>query len=164
MIPVNLMTASDPLRLDAVLLDLRARTKMDVLAALAARAGEITGCDPRAVVRALTDRERLGSTGVGAGVALPHAEIHGLDRPISLFARLAEPIDWEAIDDQWRGSSEPVGQVRPSPAKRRSAASPRDLSGCGSSVRDPCRRRLIRPHRIQDVVGLEDTASKMAIL
>ena len=97
---VTPMTSTDPIRPEAVLLDLRARTKAEVLAALAARAGEITGCDPRTVVRALIDRERLGSTGVGVGVALPHADIHGLHRPIALFARLAEPIDWEAIDDQ----------------------------------------------------------------
>ncbi len=94
------MTTIDPLRPDAVLLDVPARTKADVLKALAGRFAEITGREPLAVSRALADRETLGSTGVGSGVALPHAAVDGLAEPVALFARLARPIDWEAIDEQ----------------------------------------------------------------
>jgi len=94
------MTPPDPLRPDAVLLDLPGRTKMEVLDAVAARAAAITGRDPRAVARALGERERLGSTGVGSGVALPHAAVGGLTEPLALFVRLARPIDWQAIDDR----------------------------------------------------------------
>lgn len=52
----------------------------------------------RDIVAAATERERLGSTGVGNGVALPHARIEGMDKVIAAFARLAEPIDFDAID------------------------------------------------------------------
>lgn len=94
------MTSFDPNRLDAVLLDLPARTKADVLKLVAARAAALTGLDPAAVVRALGDREKLGSTGVGSGVALPHAGVAGLRDPMVIFSRPAAPIDWEAIDDR----------------------------------------------------------------
>ena len=100
MIPVNLEMTIDPLRPDAIFLDLPALTKAEVLKTLAARAVEIAGGDPVVIARALNDREKLGSTGVGAGVALPHAAIDDLTEPVALFARLARPIDWEAIDDQ----------------------------------------------------------------
>lgn len=94
------MTTTDPLRSDAVFLDLPARTKADVLKALAGRFAEITGREPFPCSRALADRETLGSTGVGSGVALPHAAVDGIAEPVVLFARLARPIDWEAIDEQ----------------------------------------------------------------
>jgi PTS system nitrogen regulatory IIA component len=94
------MTLSDHLRPETVLLDLTARTKAEVLKSLAAHAAEAIGRDPSEIARALTERETLGSTGVGSGVALPHAAIPRLAEPIALFARLARPIDWEAIDDR----------------------------------------------------------------
>ena len=94
------MTSTNPIRLDAVLLALPARTKIEVLRASAARAAEISGSDPLTVFRALADREKLGSTGVGSGVALPHAAVDGLVEPVALFARLEKPVDWEAIDEQ----------------------------------------------------------------
>jgi len=53
----------------------------------------------RDVVNAILERERLGSTGVGSGVALPHARLPGLDKVHAVFARLTDPIDYEAIDD-----------------------------------------------------------------
>ena len=86
--------------LDGIELDLVARTKAEVLEHLAARASVLTGRSAAEIARALGDRERLGSTGVGSGVALPHADIRGLGRPAALFARLAAPVDWDAIDDR----------------------------------------------------------------
>ena len=56
------------------------------------------GITCRDIVAAATDRERLGSTGVGNGVALPHARIEGMDRVVAAFARLEEPIDFDSID------------------------------------------------------------------
>lgn len=85
---------------DAVLLDLVARGKADVLKVLAARAAEIAGGDAGEIARALSEREALGSTGVGSAVALPHAAVRGPRAPLALFARLARPIDWGAIDDR----------------------------------------------------------------
>lgn len=52
----------------------------------------------RDVVAAAIERERLGSTGVGNGVALPHARIEGMDRVVACFARLSEPMDFDAVD------------------------------------------------------------------
>ena len=57
-----------------------------------------TGVSCRDVVQAATERERLGSTGVGNGVALPHARIAGMDRVVAGFARLAEPMEFDAVD------------------------------------------------------------------
>lgn len=54
----------------------------------------------RDIVNAAVERERLGSTGVGSGVALPHARIDGIDRVHAVFARLEVPLDYEAIDDR----------------------------------------------------------------
>lgn len=96
----SVMSDSETPSLDGIELDLVARTKSEVLDHLARRAGAATGRSAGEIARALGDRERLGSTGVGSGVALPHADIRGLERPIALFARLAEPIDWDAIDDR----------------------------------------------------------------
>lgn len=58
------------------------------------------GRDPREVFEAVMERERLGSTGVGEGVALPHARIDGLNRVVGGFAHLVEPVDFEAIDER----------------------------------------------------------------
>ncbi|WP_219894534.1 PTS sugar transporter subunit IIA [Aquisediminimonas profunda] len=57
------------------------------------------GLDPNEVVERLTERERLGSTGFGKGVAIPHGKIEGLAHIVAAFARLEPPIDFEAIDD-----------------------------------------------------------------
>lgn len=96
----NGMSETEALALDAIELDLVARTKSEVLDRLAQRAGAAAGRSAGDIARALGDRERLGSTGVGSGVALPHADVRGLERPLTLFARLADPVDWDAIDDR----------------------------------------------------------------
>ena len=57
------------------------------------------GLDARHVAERLADRERLGSTGFGGGVAIPHGKVDGLDRVVGLFAKLAQPIEFAAIDD-----------------------------------------------------------------
>lgn len=57
------------------------------------------GLDATDVGERLTERERLGSTGFGNGVAIPHGKIAGLDHIVGLFAQLAQPIDFQAIDD-----------------------------------------------------------------
>lgn len=72
------------------------RQALQVVADIAARQ---LGLDAGDIHQALTDRERLGSTGVGMGVAVPHAALPGLDRMYGVFIRLEEPIDYEAIDD-----------------------------------------------------------------
>ncbi|MEL6686971.1 MAG: PTS sugar transporter subunit IIA [Pseudomonadota bacterium] len=59
---------------------------------------EAKGIACRDIVTAATERERLGSTGVGNGVALPHARIEGMDQVVAAFARLSEPLEFDAID------------------------------------------------------------------
>lgn len=97
---VRRLMADDPRVPDVVVLDLVARSKGEVLDGLSERAGMMLGRGAADIGRALTERERLGSTGVGAGVALPHADLLDLDRPVALFARLARPVEWDAIDDR----------------------------------------------------------------
>jgi PTS system nitrogen regulatory IIA component len=83
---------------DRIALDLRLRDKQQVLQDLARRAAG-TGLTPD-TLPALLERERLGSTGLGKGFALPHARIDGLDHYFGLFVRLTRPIDYEAIDGE----------------------------------------------------------------
>ena len=66
---------------------------------LAGAASKLIDADARVIVDRLVERERLGSTGFGGGIAIPHGKIEGLDRVVGLFARLGAPIDFAAIDD-----------------------------------------------------------------
>ncbi len=90
---------SDLLGPDAVLAGLAAPNKKTLFQQLALAAGRLTDIDPRVIVDRLVERERLGSTGFGGGVAIPHGKIDGIDRVIGVFARLAAPVDFQAIDD-----------------------------------------------------------------
>jgi PTS system nitrogen regulatory IIA component len=85
---------------DAVISNLKASSKRDVLSALAERAAKLTGVPADDIRTALIEREQLGSTGVGRGVAIPHGKIEGLGEIVGVLAKLQEPIDFEAVDDQ----------------------------------------------------------------
>ncbi len=74
------------------------RSKRRVIDRLAAEAADRLGTPTENVFNALNAREVLGGTGLGSGVALPHARMAGDHRPLLLFARLAQPVDWEARD------------------------------------------------------------------
>jgi nitrogen PTS system EIIA component len=93
------MDIADFLAADRVVLDLRIRDKPQLLQELARRSGR-TGLAPETVAAALLTREQLGSSGLGAGFALPHARIDGMNETFGLFVRLARPIEFEAIDGQ----------------------------------------------------------------
>jgi PTS system nitrogen regulatory IIA component len=84
----------------AVSAQLVATTKKDVLQGAARLAAEQMGKDALAVFDVLWERERLGTTGVGYGIAIPHGRVEGLDKVQGFFIRLAEPIAFEAIDDR----------------------------------------------------------------
>jgi PTS system nitrogen regulatory IIA component len=95
-----MMILNDLLTSDAVLAPLRANSKKQALQDIAERAARLTGLPEREVFEALLQRERLGSTGIGDGIAIPHGRSHGLDRLHGLFARLEKPIDFDALDGQ----------------------------------------------------------------
>ena len=94
------MELSDFLQPPHVLLGLKTRDKAQLLSEISRRAGEALTTDPQVIEAALAARERLGSTGLGSGFALPHARIPGIERFFGWFARLARPIDFQAIDDK----------------------------------------------------------------
>jgi PTS system nitrogen regulatory IIA component len=94
------MGLSEFLAPDAVSVNLHASCKREALALLAEKASGLTGVSASAIRQALMEREQLGSTGVGRGVAIPHGKIEGLGKIVGLFAKLDQPVDFEAVDDQ----------------------------------------------------------------
>src|ERR671921_1097449 len=84
----------------AVLPALRVSSKKQALQELAAHAARLTGLPETAIFEALLQRERLGSTGIGEGIAIPHGKLPGLTRIFGLMARLEKPIEFEALDGQ----------------------------------------------------------------
>lgn len=94
------MNIEDILEPGSVIADLHATSKKQVLQELSKAAGDILKTDARRVFDILVERERLGSTGVGAGLAIPHGKLPGLDRLQGVFARLEKPVDFDAIDDE----------------------------------------------------------------
>jgi len=95
---------SDMLRPDAVLTNMVAANKKAVFQQLSTIAADnladATGrIDAKSIADLLTAREKLGSTGFGGGVAIPHAKLPGLSQVTGVFARLAQPIDFQAVDD-----------------------------------------------------------------
>jgi len=85
---------------DAVLSGLKPNSKKQLLQELAAAAAVAENIDERLVFETLLQRERLGSTGVGNGVAIPHGKLPNIDRIIGIFTRLTKPVGFEAMDDQ----------------------------------------------------------------
>lgn len=94
------MTLTDLLSPNAVISPLRANGKKQALQELAQHAAALTGLPERELSEALLQRERLGSTGIGDGIAIPHGRLPGIDRLIGLFARVEKPIDFDALDGQ----------------------------------------------------------------
>jgi PTS system nitrogen regulatory IIA component len=94
------MELSDLLKPDSIICDLRAASKKLALQDLAQRAGSDTGVSERAIFETLLERERLGSTAVGHGIAIPHGKLPELKCLYGLVAKLDHPIDFEATDDQ----------------------------------------------------------------
>jgi PTS system nitrogen regulatory IIA component len=94
------MLLSDFISPDSVVASLKAKTKKQLLQDLSARAARLTGLQERGIFDVLLQRERLGSTGLGHGIAIPHGKLAGLKRIVGIFARLAEPIDFDAVDGE----------------------------------------------------------------
>lgn len=133
------MDLGDILAQDAVIGDLRASSKKQMLQALAEDAAELTGLSAREIFDTVLQREKLGSTGVGNGIAIPHAKLPGFDRIVGVFARLAEPIDFDALDDL------PVDLVFLLLAPEDAGADHlKALSRVARVMRDPARVALLR--------------------
>jgi len=99
------MSVEDLFTADGVLIDVHATSLKQLFQEVAARLvtnaakADITLSD-RDIINAALERERLGSTGVGSGVAIPHARIEGIERVMTVFARLETPLDYSAVDDR----------------------------------------------------------------
>jgi PTS system nitrogen regulatory IIA component len=85
---------------DAVLACVKASGKKALLAELAAKAAALYKLDERRLFDRLLERERLGSTGIGGGIAIPHGRMAGMEKPVGLFARLGHPVDFDSIDER----------------------------------------------------------------
>ena len=92
------MHLADFLDTDAIKTALPGGNKRSLMKQLAELAAQRLGLDSSTILAGLNEREQLGSTGFGQGVAIPHAKVEGLDRIYGLFARLGEPVDYKAID------------------------------------------------------------------
>lgn len=94
------MDLSDLLKPQAILPSLKAGSKKQLLQVLAEKAAELTGLAERDIFETVLQRERLGSTGTGSGIAIPHGKLKNLKSILGLFARLEKPVDFESFDDE----------------------------------------------------------------
>jgi PTS system nitrogen regulatory IIA component len=94
------MLLTDLVAPNAIIPALRVNSKKQLLQELAAKAAELCGQGERTILETLQQRERLGSTGVGDGVAIPHGKLPKLSKLFGLFARLERGVDFEALDSQ----------------------------------------------------------------
>jgi PTS system nitrogen regulatory IIA component len=94
------MELADILSEESVIVCSGLTTKREVLERLAEQAAKATGQDARAIFEAVYDRELLGSTGLGNGIAIPHGKFAGIPGVTAVFAKLSEPVDFDSVDDQ----------------------------------------------------------------
>ena len=94
------MEIRDLLTPEAVIAGLKVTSKKQALQELARHAATVTGVNERRIFETLLERERLGTTGVGNGIAIPHGKLSELTRLYGVFARVEKPIDFDAIDEQ----------------------------------------------------------------
>ena len=94
------MEINDLISSESVVANLKATSKKQVLQDLSRRASDVTGLQERTIFDIIMDRERLGTTGVGNGIAIPHGKLPNLERLHGVFARLEQPVDFQAIDER----------------------------------------------------------------
>jgi PTS system nitrogen regulatory IIA component len=95
-----IMPLTDVLQPEAIIPALKAGSKKQALQELSEHAARLSGLSEREIFDALLQRERLGSTGIGKGIAIPHGKMAKVDRLIGVFARLEKPIDFESLDGE----------------------------------------------------------------
>ena len=94
------MPTTDLVAPNAIIPALKVNGKKQALQEIAAKAASLTGQSEKAILEILLQREKLGSTGVGNGVAIPHGKLPKLGQVFGLFARLERPVDFESLDGQ----------------------------------------------------------------
>lgn len=94
------MGLSDLVEVSAIMPTLKANSKKQLLQLLSEKAASITGLPERVIFDTILQRERLGSTGVGNGIAIPHGKLAGVSAIVGVFARLEQPVDFDALDDR----------------------------------------------------------------
>jgi PTS system nitrogen regulatory IIA component len=139
------MPLRDLIAPQAIIPTLQARNKKQALEQLSALAAKLIGHDEREIFETLLQRERLGSTGVGHGVAIPHCKFAKLGKLFGLFARLEKPIDFEALD------GEPVDLVFVLLAPETAGADHlKALASIARLLRDPAIAERLRASRDTD--------------
>lgn len=93
------MEISDLIAAEQVIPNFKVSSKKQALQELARRAEAVTGLQERVIFDTLLEREKLGTTGIGGGIAIPHAKLPNLERPYGLFARIAPAIDFDSVDE-----------------------------------------------------------------
>jgi PTS system nitrogen regulatory IIA component len=94
------MSTIDLVAPNAIIPALKVNGKKQALQEIAAKAGDLTGQSEKTILEILLQREKLGSTGVGNGVAIPHGKLAKLNKVFGLFARLERAVDFDALDGQ----------------------------------------------------------------
>ncbi|MDF1686814.1 MAG: PTS IIA-like nitrogen regulatory protein PtsN [Parvibaculaceae bacterium] len=145
------MDLQDLVAPEGVIAHLKASSKKQALQELSARAAEITGLSERHIFETLLERERLGSTGVGQGIAIPHGKLEEAPRLYGLFARLDTPIDFESIDDR------PVDLIF-------LLLAPETAGADHLKALARISRLLRNPSIVEKLRGTEDTAALYALL
>lgn len=141
------MPLNDIVAMNAVIPALKVNSKKQALQEIAARAAELSGLPERTVFETLLQREKLGSTGIGHGIAIPHGKLPKLERLFGLFARLDRPIDFESLDGQ------PVDLVFLLLAPEGAGADPlKALARVARLLRDPDTASKLRDSRDADAI------------
>jgi nitrogen PTS system EIIA component len=94
------MQIADLLSPEGVLQSLKVKDKKHLLQQLADKSSQLTQVTSRLIVETLTERERLGTTGVGQGIAIPHGRLGDIKKIVGVFAKLESPIEYDAVDNQ----------------------------------------------------------------
>ncbi|MCZ2327946.1 PTS IIA-like nitrogen regulatory protein PtsN [Bartonella sp. F02] len=94
------MNLSELISPESIIPAVKANSKKQVLRILSEKAAEVTGLDKHIVFNTILQREKLGSTGIGNGIAIPHGKLPGINKIVSIFARLETPVDFETLDDE----------------------------------------------------------------
>lgn len=145
------MRLTDLIQPEAVFASLRANSKKQLLQELSDRAAQISRLPARQIFDAILQRERLGSTGIGNGIAIPHAKLAKCPAIIGLFARLEKPVDYEAVDGA------PVDLIFLLLAPESAGADHlKALARIARALRDPAMTAKLR--------GIHDSAALYAVL